>query len=99
MHASGVSEITEEFYWDCMANGLDPEIIWESLNQGVPSGYLEEESSDFCEKQTEQFRKEVLDDLDYRGVKYHEGFLVLTDTQNSDTHSTVVQNALINSIK
>ena len=82
-----------------MANGLDPEVIWESLNQGVALGYLLDEPSDVCDKQTEQFRKEVLTDLDDRGVKYQDGFLTLADTHNSDTYSTVVQQALINSIK
>lgn len=79
-----------------MANGLDPEIIWESLNQGIPLGYLLDDESDVLDNQTEQFRREVLNDLDDRGVEYRQGMLVLTDTHNSDTHSTVVLDALIN---
>jgi hypothetical protein len=82
-----------------MANRLDPSSIWDLFEAGVKLDELLKPEEDALDHQTEQFRKEVLDDLDYRGVKYQDGILVLTDIHNSDTRSTGVRTALINSIR
>lgn len=82
--------IPEELYWECHAEGLDPDLVYDSIKAGdvdtIQTLIQESLSEDVMEveKAEDLFRLEVLQDLEANGIEYVDGnFYTQAETHNS----------------
>lgn len=82
-------KIPEELYWECIAEGIDPEIVYECIKNNdfdtLTTLFNESESEDLLDRRVEDlFRLEVLQDLEASGIEYEDGSLyVQAEIHNS----------------
>ena len=81
--------IPDELYWECIAEGIDPEMIYDCIDAGDTETLTillyETQSEDLLDNGAEDlFRLEVLKDLEADGIEYEDGnFFVQAEIHNS----------------
>lgn len=81
--------IPNDLYWECVAEGIDPDLIYDLLEQGdletLELIIKETEGEDIYDLGAEDlFRLEVLQDLEASGIEYVDGqFHLQAEIHNS----------------